>query len=76
MAAGVFDLKMAGVKATNLKKLESVRRAFVFGVEGINSWQEAKQKYPEHTTDKALSKFLKDFGTTFSKLLILIICFY
>ena len=71
MAAGVFDLKAAGTKATNLKKLESARKAFVYGVEGINSWQEAKQKHPHHTTDQALSKFLKDFGTTFCKIKIL-----
>ena len=52
------DLSHLSQQCNDLKKLEKVRKIFVKEV-GVESWEEAKQRYPVHTTDSQLQQFTK-----------------
>lgn len=52
------DLSHLSQQCNDLKKLEKVRKIFAKEV-GVESWEEAKQRYPIHSTDSQLQQFAK-----------------
>ena len=57
---GALKLSQAGAMAKLSKQLEIVRRAFVLGTDS-KSWEYARSKYPDYTTDEQLEPFVKYF---------------
>ena len=52
-----MSMAEAAVSIKQLKQLEPVHDAFVSTV-GVGSWKEAREKYPQHTTDVRLNQFV------------------
>lgn len=57
LAACEVSIAEAALSIKELKRLQPVQDAFLTGVE-VESWEEARQKFPQHATVKGLKQFV------------------
>ena len=66
---GKMSLKKAGMKAKLMKKMDAVKAAFVTATNS-KSWEYAKARYPDYTTEERLEQFASKFPTLSGNCLI------
>ena len=57
LAAGSTSFAEAATTIKEIKRLQPIRDGFVATME-VASWEEAKEKYPQHTTDQSFRQFI------------------